>query len=114
MPSNLNFHSEEGKAEEEVEEEGTLRVTLITVEETDNNIQIRISKVKEINNNINIRISSLKEVEGEGRMTNPTFNVFIAKSMGITNLNAGRSRQSTCDKSHERKLKRYVSLMPQN
>jgi hypothetical protein len=64
-PSKFNSHSEEGKAEEEVEEEGTIKVTLIPVEGTDNNFQIRISTVKEINNKTNIRISSLKEAEGE-------------------------------------------------
>jgi hypothetical protein len=52
------------------------------------------------NHNKIIRISSLKEAEGEGRMTNPTFNVFIAKSMGITNLNAGRSRQISSQAEH--------------
>ena len=93
MPSNLNSHAEEGKAEEEVEEEGTTKVTLIPVEEIDNNIPLKTTKVTEINRKINIRISSLKEAEGEGRLTNPTFNVFIAKSMGTMNLNAGRSRQ---------------------
>jgi hypothetical protein len=100
MPFNLNSHSEEGKVEEEVEEEGTTRVTLILVEEIDNNIPLRTSKVTEINNKIIIRISCLKEAEGEGRMTNPTFNVFIAKSMGITNLNAGRSRQISSQAEH--------------
>ena len=100
MPSNLNSHSEEGKAEEEVEEEGTIRVTLIPVEEIDNKIPLRISKITEIHNQINIRTSSLKEAEGEGRMTNPTFNVFIAKSMGIMNLNAGRSRQISSQAEH--------------
>ena len=116
MPSKLNSHSIEGKAEEEVEEEGTIKVTLIPVEEIDNNIQITISKVTEINNKINIRISSLKEAEGEDQMTNPAYNAIIAKSMGTMNLNAGRSalRQSTCVKSYGRHLKRYVSLMPQN
>ena len=100
MPSNLNSHSEEGKAEEEVEEEGTIRVTLIPVEEIDNNIPHKTSKVTEINNTINIRISSLKEAEGEGRMTNPAFNVFIAKSMATMNLNAGRSRQISSQVEH--------------
>ena len=100
MPSKLSSHSKEGKAEEEVEEEGTLGVTLITMEEIDNNIPLKTFKVKEINNTINIRISSLKEAEGEGRMTNPTFNVFIAKSMGITNLNARRSRQISSQAEH--------------
>jgi hypothetical protein len=100
MPSNLNSHSEEGKAEEEVEEEGTIKVTLIPVEEIDNNIPHRTSKVTEINNTINIRISSLKEAEGEGRMTNPAFNVFIAKSMGTMNLNAGRSKQIISQAEH--------------
>ena len=87
MPSRLNSHSEEGKAEEEVEEEGTIKVTLILVEGTDNNIQIRISKGKEINNKTNIKISSLKEAEGEGQMTNQSYNAITAKSMGTMNLN---------------------------
>ena len=100
MPSNLNSHSEEGKAEEEAEEEGTIRVTLIPVVEIDNNFPIQISKITEIHNQINIRISSLKEAEGEGRMTNPAFNVFIAKSMGTMNLNAGRSRQISSQAEH--------------
>jgi hypothetical protein len=93
MPSNLNSHLEEGKAEEEIEEEGTTIVTLIPVEEIDNNIPLRTSKITKINNKITIRISSLKEAEGEGRMKNPTFNVFIEKSMGTMNLNVGRRRQ---------------------
>ena len=100
MPSNLNSHSKEGKVEEEVEEEGTLRVTLITMEEIENNIPLRTSKVKEINNTINIRISSLKEAKGEVRMTNPTFNFFIAKSMGTMNLNAGRRRKISSQAKH--------------
>jgi hypothetical protein len=39
---------------------------------------------------------------GRGRRSNenPTFNVFIAKSMGITNLNAGRSRQISSQVEH--------------
>jgi hypothetical protein len=103
MPSKLNSPSAKGEAEEETEvtkEEGAIKITLIPLEVTVNNIRIQNSKVKEINNNINIRISSLKEVEGEGRMTNPTFNVFIAKSMGITNLNVGRSRQISSQAEH--------------
>jgi hypothetical protein len=100
MPSKLSSHSEEGKAEEEVEEEGTIKVTLIPVEGTDNNIQIRISTFKEINNNINNRISSLKEVEGEGLMTKLAYNVITAKSMGTMNLNAGRSRQISSQVEH--------------
>jgi hypothetical protein len=86
MPSKLSSHSEEGKAEEEVEEEGTIKVTLIPVEEIDNNIQITVSKVTEINNKINIRISSLKEAEGEDQMTNPAYNAITAKSMVTMNL----------------------------
>ena len=93
ISSRLNSDSEEGKAEEEVEEEGTLRVTLITREEIDNNIPLRTSKVKEINNNINIRISSLKEAEGEGLMTKLAYNAITTKSMGTMNLNARRSKQ---------------------
>ena len=100
MPSNLNSHSKEGKAEEEVEEEGTLRVTLITMEEIDNNIRIKISKVKDINNKINIRIFSLKQAEGEGQMTNQAYNSITAKSMGTMNLNAGRSRKIISQEEH--------------
>jgi hypothetical protein len=81
-------------------EEGAIKITLIPVEVTVNNIRIQNSKVTEIHHKINIRTSSLKEAEGEGRMTNPTFNVFIAKSMGITNLNAGRSRQISSQAEH--------------
>ena len=99
MPSKLSSHSKEGKAEEEVEEEGTIKVTLI-LEEIDNNIQITISKVTEINNKINIRIFSLKEAEGEGQMTNQAFNAIIAKSMGTMNLNAGRRRKISSQAKH--------------
>ena len=117
MLSKLNSPSTEGEAEEEVEvtkEEGAIQVTLIPVEVTDNNIQIRISKVKDINNKINIRISSLKEAEGEDQMTNQAYNAITTKSTGTMNLNATRSNHSTCVKSYGRKLKRYVSLVPQD
>ena len=100
MPSKLSSHSEEGKAEEEVEEEGTIKVTLIPVEGTDNDIPIRISKVKDINHNINIRTSSLTEEEGEVLMTKLTYNAITAKSMGTMNLNAGRSRQINSQAEH--------------
>jgi hypothetical protein len=100
MPSKLSSHSKEGKAEDEVKEEGTIKVTLIPVEEIDNNIPLRTSKVKEINNTINIRISSLKEAEGEGLMTKPAYNAITAKSMGTMNLNAGRSRQINSQEEH--------------
>jgi len=49
---------------------------------------------------IDIRISSLKEAEGEVRMTNPSFNFFIAKSMGTMNLNAGRRRKISSQAKH--------------
>ena len=103
MPSKLNSPSATGEEEVEAEvtkEEGAIKFTLTPVEVTDSNIRIKISKVKDNNNKINIRISSLKEVEGEGRMTNPAFNVFIAKSMGTMNLNAGRSRQISSQAEH--------------
>jgi hypothetical protein len=100
MPSKLSSHSKEGKTEEEVEEEGTIKVTPIPVEEIDNNIQITISKVTEINNKINIRISSLKEAEGEDQITNQAYNAITAKSMGTMNLNAGRSRQISSHAEH--------------
>ena len=95
MPSKLNSPSAKGEAEEETEvtkEEGAIKITLIPLEVTVNNIRIQNSKVKEINNNINIRISSLKEAEGEDLMTKLAYNAITAKSMGTMNLNAGRSR----------------------
>jgi hypothetical protein len=103
MPSKLNSPSAEGEAEEEAEvtkEEGTIKVTLIPMEGTDNNIQIRISKVKDISHNINIRTSSLTEAEGEGLMTKLAYNAITAKSMGTMNLNAGRSRQINSQAEH--------------
>ena len=122
MLSKLNSPSAEGEAEEEEEvtkEEGAIKVTLTPVEVIDNSIRIKISKVKGNNNKINIRISSLKEAEGEDQMRNQAYNAITAKSMGTMNLNVGRSkqinlRQSTCVKSHGRKLRRYVSFVSQH
>jgi hypothetical protein len=95
MPSKLNSPSAKGEAEEEAEvtkEEGVIKITLIPLEVTDNNIRIKISKVKEIIDKINIIISSLKEAKGEDQMTKQAYNAIIAKSMGTMNLNIGRSK----------------------
>jgi hypothetical protein len=103
MPSKLNSPSAEGEAEEEAEvtkEEGAIKITLIPLEVTDNNIRIKISKVKDNSNKISIRISSLKEAEGEDQMRNQAYNVITAKSMGTMNLNAGRSKQISFQAEH--------------
>jgi hypothetical protein len=64
MHSKINSPSAEGEAEEEAmvtKEEGAIKITLIPLKVTDNNLRIQISKFKGNNNKINIRISSLKE-----------------------------------------------------
>jgi hypothetical protein len=103
MLSKINSPLAKGEAEEEAEvtkEEGVIKITLIPVEVTDNNIRIKISKVKDNNNKINIRISSLKEAEGEDQMRNQAYNAITAKSMGTMNLNAGRSKQISSRAEH--------------
>ena len=103
MLSKCNSPSAKGETEEEEEvtkEEGEIKITLIPLEVTDNNIQIKISKVKDSSNKINIRISSLNEAEGEGQMTNQAFNAITAKTMGTMNLNAGRSKQIISQAEH--------------
>jgi hypothetical protein len=96
MPSRLNSPSAEGEAEAEAEveftkEEGEFQVTITQMKVTDNKTGIRISKVTD--NRTRIRISILKEAEGEDQMTNQTYNANNAKSMGVMDLNAGRSKQ---------------------
>jgi hypothetical protein len=111
--SKLNSPSAEGEAEEEGEvtkEEEAIKITLIPLEEIDNNIQITISKVKDKNIKITIRISSLKEAEGEDQMRNQAYNAITTKSMGTMNLNAGRSKQII---SHEEHMCQIIWETPQ-
>jgi hypothetical protein len=101
MLSKLNSPLAEGEAEGEAEitkEEGAVIVTLILVEDTDNNNRINTSK--HIDNKIRIRVFSLKEVEGEDQMRNQAYNAITAKSMGTMNLNAGRSKQINSQAEH--------------
>jgi hypothetical protein len=97
MPSKLNSLSTEGE-EEVTKDEGVLQVTNTQVEVRDNRTIIKISKVT--NNSTRIRISSIKEAEGEVQMTNQTYNVITAKSMGTMNLNVGRSKQIISQAEH--------------